>query len=139
MIKMSRQVGDIGERAAEKYLKKRGWRIISNNFSSRSGEIDLIGYRFGTLVYFEVKTRSNLAFGAARDAVDDTKILKIKRTAKTFLQMYGKNGCIPVFYPFGIQKYRFVHRERIDVIEIYISRDFEVREINHIKDWGNRL
>lgn len=139
MMRAAREIGNIGERIAENYLKKRGWRILSTNFSASGGEIDIIGYRFGNLVYFEVKTRSSDAFGRPRDAVDETKISRIKRAAKAFLKIYGKKGMIPVFYPFDIEKLRPIKRERIDVIEIYLSRDNKVREINHIKDWGNTL
>lgn len=135
----TRQKGDIGERAAEKYLRARGWRILSTNFSASGGEIDIIAFRFGVLVYFEVKTRTSDAFGRPRDAVDSVKISRINRTAKTFLKMYSKDRRIPVFYPFGIEKLRSIRRERIDVIEIYLSRDNKVCEINHIKDWGDKL
>ena len=39
---MTKQIGDYGEDLAEKYLKKRGWRILSRNFGVKGGEIDII-------------------------------------------------------------------------------------------------
>ncbi len=138
MKKTAKEIGRYGEEIAEKYLKKRFWRILSNNFLSRGGEIDLIGYRFGKLVYFEVKTRSNDAFGRPSDAVDEYKLQKIKNTALDFKRMYVSGRKIKVFYPFGIEKRSTIYKERIDVIEIYLSPEGEVEEINHIKDWGNR-
>ena len=66
---MKRQIGDKGEELAEKYLKNHGWRIVSRNFSVRGGEIDIIGYRFGVLVYFEVKTRKDDSYGRPSEAV----------------------------------------------------------------------
>ena len=139
MKKTAKQIGTYGEDIAEKYLKKRGWKILSRNYSAHGGEIDIIGYRFGKLVYFEVKTRSNDHFGKPSDAVTDDKIYKIRVAANDFLNLYREGGKIPVFYPFGIGKRRRIYKERIDVIEIYLSRKGEVKKINHFKDWRNRI
>ena len=133
----TRQIGDLGEDLAEKYLKRRGWRILSRNFSARGGEIDIIGFRFGKLVYFEVKTRTNENYGKPADSVDHQKILNIQTVAKQFLQLYGEFGKIPVVYPFGIEKKKAVKTQRIDVIEVYLNDT--TQKINHIKNWGKQL
>lgn len=133
----TRQIGDLGEDLAEKYLKRRGWRILSRNFSARGGEIDIIGFRFGKLVYFEVKTRTNENYGKPADSVDQQKILNIQTVAKQFLQLYGEFGKIPVVYPFGIEKKKAVKTQRIDVIEVYLNDT--TQKINHIKNWGKQL
>ena len=127
-------IGDYGEDIAEKYLKKHGYRILSRNFSARGGEIDIIGFRHGTLVCFEVKTRSNNSYGRPAEAVDDLKIARINKALREFLNMYEDFGKIPVFYPLGITKKRRIRKKRIDVIEIYISDNSY--EINHIKDFN---
>lgn len=139
MNQTTRQIGNIGEDIAEKYLKKRGWRILSRNFAVRGGEIDIIGYRAGTLVFFEVKTRSNEKFGKPCEAVDAEKLSNIKKTANVFLNAYRVGGRIPVFYPFGIEAKKNIRKTRIDVIEVYLSPDGENTRINHFKDWENRL
>lgn len=135
--KTSRQIGDFGESLAEKYLKKRGWHILSRNFSARGGEIDIIGFRLGSLVYFEVKTRSGDAYGLPADAVDAGKIGNIQAAAKQFLRLYGEFGKIPVAYPLGIEGKRKIKRQRIDVIEVYLTE--KSQKINHIKNWGTTL
>ncbi len=134
---MTRQIGDKGEELAEKYLKKRGWHILSRNFSVRGGEIDIIGYRFGVLVYFEVKTRKDDNYGKPSEAVDRGKVERIEKTAKQFLQMYSRGGKISVFYPFGIELKRRILKQRIDVIEVYLTDNLQ--QINHIKNWGSKL
>lgn len=136
-MKNKKIIGDMGEKIAEKYLEKRGWRIISNNYKTHGGEIDLIGYRFGVLVYFEVKTRSNGKYGSPADAVDGKKIAHIKTAARSFKSTYSTRGRIPVFYPLGIEKLRKIRQERIDVIEVYLENGES--KIHHIKNWGNRL
>lgn len=139
MKKTAKQIGTYGEDIAEKYLKKRFWRILSRNYLARGGEIDIIGYRFGVLTYFEVKTRSNDLYGRPSDAVDSEKIANIHTAARDFLNTYRRGGKIPVFYPFGIELRRRIYKQRIDVIEIYLSSDGEVNKINHIKDWEKKL
>ncbi len=139
MMKTAKQLGNIGEDIAEKYLKKRFWCILSRNYKARGGEIDIIAYRFGVLAYFEVKARSNDDYGRPSDAVDGEKLARIRKTARDFITAYGSGGRIPVFYPFGIEKRRRIREERIDVIEIYLSPDKESGKVNHIKDWENRL
>ena len=139
MKKTAKQIGKYGEDIAEKYLKKRFWSILSRNYLAHGGEIDIIGYRFGVLTYFEVKTRSNDTYGRPSDAVDGEKVANIRIAAHDFLNTYRRGGKIPVFYPFGIEKLRRIFKQRIDVIEIYLSPDGEVREINHIKDWEKKL
>ncbi len=139
MKRSTKEIGDFGEDLAEKYLKKRGWSILSRNFRSKGGEIDIIGYRFGELVYFEVKTRSDKSYGEAWEAVDQDKLDRITHTARVFKNTYGKGNRIPVFYPLGISFYRPIKAEYIDIIEVYITKNQELVSINHIKDRENKL
>lgn len=138
-MKTTKEIGAIGEEAAERFLKKRGWRILSRNFLVRGGEIDIIAFRFGVLAFFEVKSRTNEDFGTPASAVDFEKLRKIKTASRAFLTAYERGGRIPVFYPFGIEKKRTVRKRRIDVIEVYLSKDYKPLRINQIKDRENQL
>lgn len=57
-----KQIGDLGESIAEKFLVKRGHKIIQRNYWQKCGEIDIISQKKGTLRFVEVKTvsRENL-------------------------------------------------------------------------------
>lgn len=138
-MKNKKEIGNLGEDIAEKYLKKRFWRILSRNFSVRGGEIDITGYRFGVLSFFEVKARSTDSFGTPASAVDDEKIANIRYTANAFLKTYQKGNKIPVFYPFGIEKMRRIYKKRIDIIEVYFDKDYKLQKTNHLKDRGSQL
>ena len=133
----TKQIGDFGESLAEKYLERRGWKILSRNFLAKGGEIDIIGYRFGVLAFFEVKSRSNVNYGRPADSVDEEKIQNIENAARQFLQLYCRGGKISVFYPLGIEKKKAVKSQRIDVIEVYLDKNSQ--KINHIKKWGSQL
>lgn len=135
----AKEIGNIGEDFAEKYLKKRLWRIVSRNYLARGGEIDIIAYRFGVLAFVEVKARSNDAYGRPSDAVNGEKLKNIRTAAKSFISAYCGGGRIPICYPFGIERLKAIRKRRIDVIEVYLSRDGRTEKINHIKDWENQL
>lgn len=49
-------LGQTGEKRAQKYLKKLGFKIVKTNFHSRFGEIDIIATDDKTLHFIEVKT-----------------------------------------------------------------------------------
>ena len=49
--------GDLGERAAARYLRSRFYRILDRNYRAGGAEIDIVAKRGKTLVFVEVKTR----------------------------------------------------------------------------------
>jgi putative endonuclease len=77
--------GREGERAAAKFLERRGYRIVASNYRTRLGEIDLIAEDRGTLVFIEVKTRATDRFGGPADAITPAKQARIARLAQQFL------------------------------------------------------
>lgn len=83
---MNRQEkGKLGERIAEEYLMKNNIRIISRNFRSAHGEIDLVGGDEKRIIFFEVKYRENDSFGPVEYAIDMKKAQKILFTSRYFL------------------------------------------------------
>lgn len=75
-----------GERAAAKYLKKQGLRVLAHSFRTRWGEIDLIARQEDTLVFVEVKTRRR---GDPVEAVTPRKQKRLTRAAHRFLRRYN--------------------------------------------------
>ena len=112
-------LGRWGEEKAAAYLRRRWYRIVEKNYTSRFGEIDLIVRNARYLVFVEVKLRKNDAHGAARDFVTAAKQERIRKTAERWL-------CA---HPTQLQP-------RFDVIEIYAPRGSETRkpEIVHLRD-----
>ena len=54
---LSRLLGERGERAAARYLRRHGLRVLYRGYRTRWGEIDLIAREADTLVFVEVKAR----------------------------------------------------------------------------------
>jgi putative endonuclease len=78
--------GRWGEKRCEKFLKRKGLKTLTRNFSCKTGEIDLIMVdRDGTLVFVEVKTRANEDFSSSESAVTKAKKTRMLRAARYFL------------------------------------------------------
>lgn len=80
------QRGQQAEQRARRYLCKQGLKPVTRNYRSPCGEIDLIMRERDTLVFVEVRYRSNEAFGLAAETVDWRKQQKLRRTAEHYLQ-----------------------------------------------------
>lgn len=78
-------LGTFGERVAEKYLQKIGYRILEKNFTCPLGEIDLIAEDAGVLVFIEVRTRSTKRFGTPAESINRKKKQRLIRLASFYL------------------------------------------------------
>ena len=79
------ELGRWAEIKSLNYLKKRGLKFISKNFHGPGGEIDLIMRENNTIVFIEVKCRSNNEFYHPVEAIDKNKCKRITCTGEYFL------------------------------------------------------
>lgn len=86
-----REIGDQAEAIACSYLKKQGLSLITTNFNSRLGEIDLIMRDAvnDNTVFIEVRYRKNDNYGGAAVSVTPQKQKKIIQTALLYMQKYS--------------------------------------------------
>lgn len=82
-------LGQSGEDLAADYLVRAGYTILVRNYRQNSGEIDIIAEEKGTLVFIEVKTRKNLAFGSPAAAVTPRKQRQISKVAQEYLMRHN--------------------------------------------------
>ncbi|MDY0360740.1 MAG: YraN family protein [Desulforegulaceae bacterium] len=85
MIFSTLKSGNRAEIFACKFLSGKGYKIISRNFRTRFGEIDIIALDEDVLCFVEVKFRKNSDFGFPEDFVDFRKQKKILKTAEIYL------------------------------------------------------
>ena len=89
-----RTLGDIGEKAACRYLKLRGYKILKRNFIAADGEIDIVAESRSAIVFVEVKTRTKETQSEMESrpsaAVTPHKQRHILRTSKFFPKPNGK-------------------------------------------------
>jgi putative endonuclease len=77
--------GNSAETLAENHLIKQGLIAIESNYRCKAGEIDLLMQESDTLVFIEVRYRSNPFFGTAAESITPKKIQRIRKTAEHFL------------------------------------------------------
>jgi len=111
-----KEKGRFGEKQALKYLVKKGYNILSYNYYSRYGEIDIVASRSGEIIFVEVKTRSSAQYGTPAEAVSRTKQRKMTLTAQDYTM---KKNLYDVSF-------------RFDVIEVFLRP--EGNSINHIEN-----
>jgi putative endonuclease len=82
-------LGRYGEEVAANYLQKLGYELVERNFQSRSGEIDIILRHEDSWVFVEVKTRNSHNHAAGLEAVDYTKLARMRRAMADWLHARG--------------------------------------------------
>ncbi len=88
-----RQWGKIKEDKACEYLQQQGYKILSRNFYTYFGEIDIIALDGEEIVFLEVKYRKNSRQGYPEEAVTGWKQRRIYKSAEYYLYQTGKNHC----------------------------------------------
>ena len=86
MAMQKKELGNKGEEVALRYLKKKGYRIIEQNYVCKMGEMDIIAKEKDTLVFIEVKTRRSMDFGPPQLAVTPFKQRQMSKVALCFLK-----------------------------------------------------
>ncbi len=110
-------VGALGEQIAGRYLRDNGYRILSANYKTNAGEIDIVAKKDDILSVVEVKTRKEGGMLPPQAAVDLQKQENIKATAAFYVSRYKLN--IPVRY---------------DIIEVLLDENSKCTSVNHIVD-----
>jgi putative endonuclease len=83
------------EAAACRLLRRRGLKLLSSNFRSKYGELDLVMRDADCVVFVEVRYRRSERFGGAAMSVDQRKQLRLRRTAEYFLRRHPKLAAQP--------------------------------------------
>jgi putative endonuclease len=83
---LNRWLGDRGERAAARCLRRKGFHILVRGYRTPRGEIDLIARDGATLVFVEVKSRRQ---GEPAEAVTLEKQHRLTLAALQFLKQHG--------------------------------------------------
>ncbi len=77
--------GGEGEDQAARFLERQGLTLITRNYRTRFGEIDLICAEGEVLVFVEVRLRSSSRYGGAVESITQGKQRRIIAAAGHFL------------------------------------------------------
>jgi putative endonuclease len=84
-----RPLGQRGEAAAARHLRRHGYQILARGDRLWPGELDLVALDGQTIVFVEVKTRQSQQAGHPSESVDAAKQRRLTRLAVTFLKRHG--------------------------------------------------
>ncbi len=116
MSTATQALGEVGERIAERWLARDGWKLLNRRFRNGHRDIDLVVERNGTVAFVEVKARRDDEFGGPIEAVNWQKRIELSRSARVWIDRHGRAG----------EEYRF------DVIGVIVAGD-RVR-VRHVAD-----
>lgn len=112
-------VGQFGERLARDFLIRNGYRIIERNIKTSYKELDIVAFKNNTLVFVEVKTRTNLRYGSADEALFSRKLKNLKRAIGIYLRNFNRIRFKDI---------------RLDLIAIDIEKLKKTAKIKHYKN-----
>jgi len=122
MSAVTQAFGELGERIAERWLARKGWRVVHRRYRSGHRDIDLVVEREGLVAFVEVKARSGDRFGDPVEAVNWKKRRELQRSALSWISRHGR----------AEESYRF------DVVGILVQgRRVQVRHVENAFEMRN--
>ena len=118
-----RWFGSRSERAAARFLKRLGYRILVRNYTCPHGELDLIALDGKCLVFVEVRSTGNETTAGPAASVDDAKQCRLTNLALHFLQ---KNRLLDRMARFDVVTLSWPADRREPVIE-HFRNAFEAK------------
>jgi putative endonuclease len=89
MSTVAQDFGKLGERIAERWLRGKGWTVVSRRFRNGHRDIDLVVERHGVVAFVEVKARRGCEFGDPVEAVNWRKQRELARSAQVWIDRHG--------------------------------------------------
>jgi len=119
-MREKKDLGDLGEKIAEKYLKDKGYKVLDKNFRySKLGELDIIAEKSNNIFFVEVKTRKKTGPGGflPEDNITYAKQKKLIKLSQIYLS-----------------KHKLFDRSwQIDILAIDVYRD-NSSDIRHLEN-----
>lgn len=90
----TKEIGNLGEKIACEYVKRHGMKVLERNVTRKTGEIDIVARKDGTLHFIEVKTIVCTNLPTVKDTIDDydpsanlhqAKINRVVRTSEWYV------------------------------------------------------
>ena len=115
-------VGHLGERLAGEYLRKKGYKILVQNYRTRYAEIDLVARHKDILVFVEVRTKVGEQFGTPEETLNFRKLQKVKQNAIAYAAYIKWNKLY-----------------RIDAVCVVLGENYQVLRLNHYENISETL
>ena len=113
----NKETGELGEALAKKYLEKKGYKIVEQNYRTRYAEIDLVARHKDVLVIVEVRTKVGERWGSPEDSLNRAKLQRVKKNATAYAARAKWNKLY-----------------RVDAVCIVLGENQTVQRINHYEN-----
>lgn len=124
LLTPKRLTGNLGERAAARFLRRNKYKILARNFVGDGREIDIVARKKDVIAFVEVKTRTigheNPKEPRPSSSVDPKKQQGIIEAARVYLSLHRMTG-----------------RKRFDIIEVYLEKKGKRKKVSIIKHLEN--
>jgi putative endonuclease len=112
--KTNLDTGHLGEEIAKNYLKRKGYKIIEQNWRTKCAEIDLVTRKKDVLVFVEVRTKTDDQFGTPEETLNKKKINRLIRSSQIYIKY--KN---------------YTDRYRIDSVCVMLNSNWNLVRLTH--------
>ena len=85
------EIGNYGERVAAAFLRRHGYRVLTRNYRTTRGEIDIICRHRKMLVFVEVRTRGGEEFGRPIETIGAPKQEALRFAARRYLELLERD------------------------------------------------
>ena len=117
----SKEIGNLGEKIAQEYLKKKRYKILDTNFKKKWGEIDIVAKKQQVIIFVEVKTLRRAERAEDKAFIPENEIdWKKKKQLRKITQIYLSENKISLNRPY-----------QIDIMAVEISPDLKESKIRH--------
>jgi len=111
-------LGKRGEDLAARYLQRLGYRIIARRERVLRGDLDIIALDDRTVVFVEVRTRTDTLHGHPSETIDSRKQRRIATLANAYIRRHRLEDC----------------RVRIDVVTVTLAGPDGQPEVEHFQN-----
>ena len=111
------KLGNWGEGRASQFLQDKGYDILTTNYRSSYGEVDIVALDGTELVFVEVRTRRGGKFGTPEESLSKAKVHRLVSTCQDYVQNTANENT----------------DWRVDLVCIYLGPGREVRRIHHLQ------
>jgi putative endonuclease len=91
------EIGAYGERVAAAFLRRHGYRVLTRNYRTTRGEIDLVCRCENVLVFVEVRTRASDDYGRPGETIDAAKQDALRYAAGRYLELLDNRDILHRF------------------------------------------
>ena len=112
------RLGAKGEELARKHLTAKGYKVLTNNFRSRDGEVDIVALDRDCLVFVEVRTKRGTDFGTPQESLTPKKQEKLILVSEAYIQTLDRRP----------------DDWRIDLIAVSLSKRGVLEDVEHFEN-----